>query len=125
VSLAPHLAAGRRAEDQALELLHRAGLKLVARNYRCPQGELDLVMSDGEALVMVEVRYRRDRGFGGAAETVNARKQGKLLRAAQHFLQQDARYRRRPLRFDVVAVTEDRNDQPQFEWIKDAFRTDF
>lgn len=125
MNLAPHLAAGQRAEDQALELLRHAGLKLLVRNYRCPQGELDLVMGDGEALVIVEVRYRRDRGFGSAAETVTTRKQDKLLRAAQHFLRQDAHYRRRPLRFDVIAVTEDAHGAAQTEWIKDAFRADF
>ncbi|MGB9429348.1 MAG: YraN family protein [Gammaproteobacteria bacterium] len=124
MNLAPHLAAGQRAEDQALELLRRAGLKLLTRNYRCPQGELDLVMEDGETLVMVEVRYRLERGFGGAAETVDRRKQEKLLRAAQHFLQQDARHRRRPLRFDVVAVNETTTGGIQTDWIKDAFRTD-
>ena len=125
MNLAPHLLAGQHAEDQALELLRGAGLKLVARNYRCPQGELDLVMMDGEALVMVEVRYRRDRGFGGAAETVGVRKQNKLLRAAEHFMQQDVRHRRRPLRFDVIAVTGAADGGPQTEWIKDAFRADF
>lgn len=122
---APHLVAGQRTEDRALQILQRAGLKLLSRNYRCPQGELDLVMDDGETLVMVEVRYRRERGFGGAAESVGARKQDKLLRAAQHFLQQDARHRRRPLRFDVIAVTEGADGTAQTEWIKDAFRTDF
>ncbi|MGH8308047.1 MAG: YraN family protein [Gammaproteobacteria bacterium] len=124
MNLAPHLAAGQRAEDQALELLRRAGLTLLVRNYRCPQGELDLVMADGDTLVMVEVRYRRARGFGGAAESVDARKQGKLLHAAQHFLQQDARYRRRPLRFDVVAASETADGKIQTDWIKDAFRAD-
>lgn len=124
MNLAPHLAAGQRAEDRALELLRRAGLKLVVRNYRCSQGELDLVMEDGESLVMVEVRYRRERGFGGAAETVTASKQEKLLRAAQHFLQQDARHRRRPLRFDVVAVSETDDGEIHTDWIKDAFRAD-
>ncbi|MGH8282003.1 MAG: YraN family protein [Gammaproteobacteria bacterium] len=125
MSLVPHLAAGRRAEDQALELLRDAGLKLLARNYRCPQGELDLVMGENETLVIVEVRYRRDRGFGNAADTVGTRKQDKLLRATQHFLQQDAHYRRRPLRFDVIAVTEGADGTPHTDWIKDAFRTDF
>lgn len=81
-------------------------------------------MQDGEMLVVVEVRYRRERGFGSAAETVGARKQDKLLRAAQHFLQQDARYRRCTLRFDVVAVTEGSDGTSQTEWIKDAFRAD-
>ena len=125
MNLAPHLVAGQHAEDHALELLRRAGFKLIMRNYRCPQGELDLVMADGEALVMVEVRYRRDRSFGNAAETVGARKQGKLLRAAEHFLQQDARHRNRPLRFDVIAVTSGADGRLQTEWIKDAFRADF
>ena len=125
MSLAPHLAAGRRAEDQALELLCAAGLKLLTRNYRCPQGELDLVMDEAETLVVVEVRYRRDRGFGSVAETVTTRKQDKLLRATQHFLQQDAHYRRRPLRFDVIAVSEGTDGALQTEWIKDAFRADF
>jgi putative endonuclease len=125
VNLAPHLLAGQHAEERALELLRRAGLKLVVRNYRCPQGELDLVMVDGEALVIAEVRYRRDRGFGGAAETVGVRKQNKLLRAAQYFLQQDVRHRRRPLRFDVIAVTDAADGGLQTEWIKDAFRADF
>ncbi|MGH8378619.1 MAG: YraN family protein [Gammaproteobacteria bacterium] len=124
MNLAPHLAAGQRAEDQALELLRRAGLTLLVRNYRCPQGELDLVMADGDTLVMVEVRYRRARGFGSPAESVDARKQGKLLHAAQHFLQQDARHRRRPLRFDVVAVSEATDGKTNTDWIKDAFRAD-
>lgn len=121
---APHLAAGQRAEDRALELLRHAGLVLVARNYRCPQGELDLVMAHGETLVMVEVRYRHNRGFGSAADSVDARKREKLLRAAQHFLQQDARYRRRPLRFDVVAINETDADRIEMDWIQDAFHAD-
>lgn len=125
MNLAPHLAAGQHAEYQALELLRAAGLKLLVRNYRCPQGELDLIMSEGETLVMVEVRYRRERGFGSAAETVGTRKQAKLLRAAQHFLLQDARYRRQPMRFDVVAVNDKADGTSQMDWIKDAFRPDF
>ena len=121
---APHLASGRHAEDLALAVLTAKGLQLMVRNYRCPQGELDLVMLDGETLVMVEVRFRRERGFGGGAESVNARKQQKLRYAAQHFLQQDARYRRQPLRFDVVAVSENTDGKTQTDWIKDAFRAD-
>jgi putative endonuclease len=124
MNLAPHLTSGRHAEDLALATLTTAGLRLMARNYRCPQGELDLVMTDGEILVVIEVRFRRETGFGDAAASVNARKQKKILLAAQHFLQQDAVYRRRPLRFDVVAVNEGTNGRTQTEWIKDAFRAD-
>jgi putative endonuclease len=124
MNLAPHLASGRDAEDLALAVLTGQGLRLVARNYRCPHGELDLVMSDGEMLVMVEVRFRRERGFGDAAASVNPGKQRKLLHTAQHFLLQDARYRRKPLRFDVVAVSETSDGKTQTDWIKDAFRAD-
>ncbi|HEX5339909.1 MAG TPA: YraN family protein [Gammaproteobacteria bacterium] len=122
MSTAAHLAAGSQAEDQALAELERCGLRLVQRNYRCPQGELDLVMEDGDSLVIVEVRYRRERGFGSAAETVGAGKQHKLLLAAQHLLQQDTRLRRKPLRFDVFAITEQRDGRAEREWIRDAFR---
>lgn len=125
MNAAPHLAAGRAAEDQTLVMLRRAGLTLLARNYRCPQGELDLVMRDGDTLAVIEVRYRRESGFGKAADTVDARKQAKLLRATQHYLQQNPPLRRLPARFDVVAITEDSDSAPQVEWIKDAFRADF
>ncbi|HEX5339903.1 MAG TPA: YraN family protein [Gammaproteobacteria bacterium] len=122
MSTAAHLASGQQAEDQALTALQNKGLRLLHRNYRCPQGELDLVMEDGEALVIVEVRFRRERGFGNAAESVGAGKQRKLLLAAQHLLQQDARLRRKPLRFDVFAITEQRDGVTDSEWIRDAFR---
>lgn len=125
MNTAPHLAAGRAAEDQTLGMLRRAGLTLLARNYRCPQGELDLVMRDGDALAVIEVRYRRESGYGKAADTVDARKQAKLLRATQHYLQQNPPLRLLPARFDVVAITEDGDGAPQVEWIKDAFRADF
>ena len=74
--------------------------------------------------MIVEVRFRRERGFGDAADSVDARKQQKLLHAAKHFLQQDARYRRRPLRSDVVAVSETQDGETHTDWIKDAFRAD-
>ena len=122
MSIAAHLASGQQAEDQALKVLQQHGLRLLQRNYRCPQGELDLVMEDGEALVIVEVRYRRERGFGSAAESVGASKQHKLLLATQHLLQRDARLRRKPLRFDVFAITEQRGGDIDSEWIRDAFR---
>lgn len=73
-------------------------------------------------LVIVEVRYRRERGFGNAAESIGASKQHKLLLAAQHLLQQDARLRRRSSRFDVFAITEQRDGSTDSEWIRDAFR---
>jgi putative endonuclease len=121
VSLAPHLETGQDAERRALEMLEGAGMKLLTRNYRCPQGELDLVLMDAGTLVVAEVRYRKDASRGTPAETVGASKQRKLVLATRHFLSTHAELRRKPLRFDVVAVTA--GDGPAaVEWIRDAFQ---
>jgi putative endonuclease len=117
-----HLESGQQAEQLALDRLLAAGLTLHTRNYRCPQGELDLVMLDGTgSVVIVEVRYRRDGNRGSADETVAAAKQRKLTLATQHFLSQHAELRRRPLRFDVVAVAGSQGPAA-LEWIQDAFQ---
>ena len=121
MSLAPHLQSGQQAEDLVLTLLQAHGLKLPTRNYRCPQGELDLVRSQEDTVVGVEVRFRRDPGHGSAAETVGLDKQRKLILATQHFLQTHGELRRKPLRFDVVAVTAG-TPEPAVEWIPDAFQ---
>jgi len=114
---------GARGEDRALELLQRAGLQLLARNLRCRAGEIDLAMRHGELLVFVEVRRRRAEGYGGAAASVGAAKQRRLLRAAAWFLGPLARAHwagRMPrCRFDVVALEAD-----GAHWLKDAFRAD-
>ena len=117
-----HLEAGQQAEQLALEMLLAEGLTLHTRNYRCPQGELDLVMQapDG-ALVVVEVRYRQEASRGSAAETVGATKQRKLTLATQHLLSRQPELKRRPLRFDVVAVTGSEGPAA-VEWIRDAFQ---
>lgn len=110
---------GRDAEDAALRHLSRHGLRLVTRNYRCRRGEIDLIMRDGASLVFVEVRYRRSDRFGGALESVDARKRTRLIQTALHYLQSSAEDS--PSRFDVVALT-GAIDRPALQWIKDAFR---
>jgi putative endonuclease len=116
--------AGRRGEDVALRHLESAGLRLLERNYRCRAGEIDLVMQDGATLVLVEVRLRSSRRFGGAAASVGPAKQRRFARAARHLLLTRPAYRRLPARFDVVAL--DGGESPgelRVEWIRDAFRT--
>jgi putative endonuclease len=104
---------GAAAEDDALEYLQRQGLSLVERNFRCKGGEIDLIMRDRQALVFVEVRKRADARHGGAAASVTARKQARLIIAAQVFLQ---RYRDLPAcRFDVIAI-----DGKELNWMKNA-----
>ena len=107
---------GAQAESLACAHLERAGLKLLTRNYRCPQGEIDLVMNDRDTLVFVEVRYRRSSTFGTPAETVDRRKQARLRAAAGHYLVSHAADR--VCRFDVVAVS---SGEPHVEWLRDAF----
>ena len=92
---------GKDAETRAEAMLKHRGLRLLARNYRCRGGELDLVMRDREHLVFVEVRYRSHGGYGGAASSLCNNKQRRVLRAAQHNLL--ANNRSGPYRFDVVA----------------------
>lgn len=113
--------AGEKGENAALAHLKAAGLKLLARNYRCKTGEIDLIMLDREVLVLVEVRYRRANDFGGAAASIGPRKQQRLIAAARHLLYTRADLQPYRARFDVVAI-EPLNSQLKIEWIKDAFR---
>jgi putative endonuclease len=114
---------GDAAEAQARQYLEQHGLRLLAQNWRCRVGELDLVMLDADTVVFVEVRYRRHSAWGGAAESVDARKREKLNRAAQHFLQQEARWAKYPCRFDVIAINADSQAPAQLDWIQNAFDT--
>lgn len=111
-----HLQTGRDAEALACAHLQGAGLTLLARNYRCAHGELDLIMEQGASLVFVEVRYREGARFGSAADSVTFRKQEKVRAAAQHYLLLHPAQAQRPCRFDVVAI-----GPGGVEWLHDAF----
>jgi putative endonuclease len=114
---------GRSAEALARTHLERHGLRLLAQNWLCRRGELDLVMLDGDTVVFVEVRYRRHEAWGGALESVDARKRGKLASAAALFLQQEARWAKHPCRFDVVAISPSGESSSRLNWIQNAFDT--
>ena len=111
---------GAAAERAASAYLERAGLSLLARNYRSPFGEIDLIMQHDGTLVFVEVRFRARLDYGTPAETVDARKQSRLRATAEHFLQQDRRASKQPCRFDIVAVTRS-NEGDRVEWLPNAF----
>jgi len=115
--------AGALVEDHALRFLQQQGLKLLVRNYTCRAGEIDLVMRDSRELVFVEVRFRRHLKFGSSAESVDYRKQQKLIRTAQHFLQAQRPSPWPACRFDVIAAYLDvkRQSSLHFDWIKNAF----
>lgn len=104
---------GATAENDALAYLQQHGLRLIERNFRCKTGEIDLIMRDDSSLVFVEVRKRASMRFGGAAASVSAQKQIKLIRTAQFYLM---RYTMQPVcRFDVIAI-----DGGRLTWIKNA-----
>ncbi|KFX68397.1 hypothetical protein TMS3_0119340 [Pseudomonas taeanensis MS-3] len=114
---------GKAAETLARQHLEQQGLRLLAQNWHCRRGELDLVMLDTDTVVFVEVRYRRHAAWGGAIESVDARKREKLTIAAMHFLQQESRWAKHPCRFDVIAINSKGNSAPQLNWIQNAFDT--
>ena len=98
---------GALAEDRALAHLLSLGHRLLARNYRVPGGELDLITQDGGVTVFTEVRQRTGARYGGALESVTSRKQALLRRAALAYLTRE--YGRDDLscRFDLITVSGD------------------
>jgi putative endonuclease len=113
------VSAGRDAETLACDYLMAKGMTLVERNYRSRFGEIDLIMDDRNCLIFVEVRYRRQARYGSGAESVDARKQARIIACARHYLLRNPRAADRPCRFDVVAIEGVAN--PAIEWITDAF----
>jgi putative endonuclease len=107
---------GASAEDRATAALEAAGYSIVARNWTCVVGELDIVARDGEVLVFVEVRSRADAAHGHAAEMVTPGKRRKVARVAQMYLGLE-RPRFAECRFDVVAITGD-----ELAVVRDAWR---
>lgn len=114
-----NIARGKSSEDLVCDYLKAQGLELLVRNFQCRMGELDLIMRDGDYLVFVEVRSRKNSRYGSPAETVTRYKQKRLIRAANFYLQRQKRDW--PCRFDVVAVIPSQS-APQVDWIKNAFQ---
>ena len=108
---------GSDAEQIASAYLLRQGLVMKERNYRCRFGEIDLIMSEGQQLVFVEVRMRASDAFGGAAGSITAAKRAKLLRTARHYL--SGLGNEPACRFDAVLISGDHN--PVIDWIRNAF----
>lgn len=104
---------GAGAEAAAAQYLQQQGLQIVARNWSCRQGELDLIARDGATLVFVEVRQRTSARFGGAAGSIDAAKRAKLQAAAQRYLQALAVVP--PCRFDAICI-----EGTRLEWLKNC-----
>jgi putative endonuclease len=108
------------SEEQAKSYLLSRGYRLLAENYLVRGGELDLVVQEGEVIVFVEVRQRRSRRYGSAAESISAQKIARLRRAALHYLA--TRYGRDdlPVRFDAIVI-EGSRDRFAIQHLEAAF----
>lgn len=116
---------GRASEDLAASFLESRGLVVCARNVELAGAELDLVArlpGAPETVVFVEVRSRADVRAGHPAETVNAAKQRRVIRAATAWLVREGLWERVAVRFDVVAIVLGTDDEaPEISWIPGAF----
>jgi len=106
---------GQEKEHEALQYLEQQGFGLIESNYFCRVGEIDLIVEDKDTYVFVEVRYRKNTSYGGAAISITPHKQTKLIKAAEHYIQAHPHVLCKNCRFDVIAIT-----GQQIEWIKNA-----
>lgn len=118
--VSPSQQAGAKAEEMAWQYLQSRGCQLLARNLKCPAGEIDLIVWHAACLVFVEVRWRWSvhRTYGGALASVNQAKQQRLRRTAQYFLSRHGHHWRSlpPCRFDVLAI-----EGETIQWVQSAF----
>ena len=113
---------GEDYERQAAHWLQDRGMQLLARNFRAKTGEIDIIMRHGEHLVFLEVRARSNRAFNTAAGSVDRRKQQRIVRTAQLFLQRHPELAGLPCRFDVIAFEPRQSgDNLDIHWIPGAF----
>jgi putative endonuclease len=114
---------GQRAENIAADFLRDQGLDILERNYLRRVGELDIIARERDVLVIAEVRTRGTDRYGGAAASVDPRKQLRLIRATSQLLQQRRDLSHLAVRFDVVAVSGIDGLSPRIDWIRHAFLT--
>lgn len=113
--------AGQKAENEASRFLQTKGLRLLAQNYHCHFGEIDLIMQDHEDIVFIEVRVRNNSCYGDPIESVTIKKQKKIFKTATHYLQTKNWLDKVNCRFDIIGISGS-ND---IEWVKDAFEVDY
>lgn len=114
-------AVGRFGEQLAVTALEAAGLVVLDRNWRCPDGELDIVAADGAALVFVEVKTRSSVAYGDPAESIRPAKAARIRRLAVRWLAAHDERRWHEVRFDVVAVVRNAPGGPDVRHLRGAF----
>ena len=111
---------GDSKELLACRYLSEQGAHILERNFRCRQGEVDIIAKDGKYLCFIEVKYRSDDRFGEPQEAVNLKKQKHICKVSEFYLYSKYKSSDVPVRYDVVAISQIDNILT-FKWIKDAF----
>jgi len=111
----------RKGEKLAARFLRKCGYRLLARNYRCPAGEIDIIALDAETLVFVEVKTRRSEAAADIEQAVTPAKQRQLARVARYYVHERGA-EARPCRFDILAVLLPEGAKPVLRHIPDAFQ---
>ncbi|MCF0132860.1 MAG: YraN family protein [Blautia sp.] len=111
---------GQEYEEKAARYLEEQGLMILERNFRCRQGEVDLIARDGKYIVFVEVKFRRSPVSGKSIEAVDIRKQKVICRTALYYLTTRRFSVDIPCRFDVVGI-DTKEEAEEILWIRDAF----
>ena len=110
---------GQCGEETAVKILKKHGYKIIERNYRTRQGEIDIIARDGEYTCFVEVNFRKNDDFGDPGDFIDERKQQKIIKTAQYYAVKKGIYDT-PMRFDAVLINAGKKSKA--EVIKDAFR---
>jgi putative endonuclease len=111
---------GGHYETVAASYLRDRGMEILASNYRCRMGEIDLIGKIDKMLVFCEVKYRKNKRTGDPSEAVDARKQRKIFQVASYYMKQYHCPANTPCRFDVIAMTGE-GEQLEIRWIPNAF----
>ena len=115
---------GALGEEAAVKAIKKQGYKVLERNYRTKMGEIDIIAKDGEYTCFIEVRLRKNNDFGSPADTIDIRKQQKIIRTAKYYAVIKKIYDT-PMRFDAVLINADAKDgkltNVKTEIIKNAF----
>jgi putative endonuclease len=116
---------GAWAEDIAWQHIQQRGWSLIARNFFCKGGELDIIVQKGDVLAFVEVKYRKNHRMGGAIASLSHAKQRHLIHSAKVFLQRYPLLGKLNCRFDLIAISgsDGPHSQVQIQWLDNAFIT--
>ncbi len=109
---------GRESEILGIDYLRSLGFNVVATSYRTQDGEIDIIAWDGDVLTFIEVKSLS--GSGSPEDAVSSKKQQRIIRAAKTYIMK-RRLHEKPCRFDILAVTRSRGNEPDYRLLRDAF----